>query len=308
MADRPHVLTVTLNLAQDVTYRLPHLEVGESNAVLDVKQRAGGKGINVARVLRTLGVPVRATGLAGGPVGDAVRADLDAAGIDHRFVPVAGETRRTVAVVDERDVTVLNEPGPVVTPAEWQSFLSAFDRLLEAADAVSLSGSLPRGLPVDAYATLIRRARAAGRPCGLDTSGPALRGALDAHPSLVKVNAREAREVLGADPVGGVRRLLASGIEVAAVSAGEDGMVAGDEHGVWHVQGPRIERGNPTGAGDAAMAALMVARRDGTPLAESLASVSALAATSVSAEVAGEVDPDLAARTTGSHTVRAIGD
>lgn len=309
MARRARVLTVTLNLAQDLTYRLPHLSVGDSNAVREVRQRAGGKGINVARVLQALDLDVTATGLAGGPVGEAVRADLDAGGLVHRFVPIAGETRRTVAVVDDHDVTMLNEPGPSVTPQEWESFLALFDRLLVEVDAVSISGSLPRGLADDAYATLIRRALAADRFCALDTSGPALRAGLAACPHLVKVNAQEARDVLGeGEPVETVRRMRSAGIGVAAVSAGDAGMFAGDRDGVWHVRGPRVERGNPTGAGDTALAALVAARCAGAPLAEALTSASALAATTVCAEVAGEVDLAHAAQTMQHHTVRPVSE
>src|SRR5688572_21175364 len=91
---RGMILTVTLNLALDLTYRVPRVEWHGANRVSAVAQRAGGKGVNVARVLSALGVESMVTGLAGGPTGDAVRADLAAADLVDATVPIAGETRR----------------------------------------------------------------------------------------------------------------------------------------------------------------------------------------------------------------------
>ena len=109
------ILTVTLNLALDVTYRVRNLVLETSVRVEDVEQRAGGKGVNVARVLHQLGEPVMVSGFAGGATGAIVQADLDAAGLIHDLEPVGGETRRTVAIVDPAGrVTILLEPGPAV--------------------------------------------------------------------------------------------------------------------------------------------------------------------------------------------------
>ena len=104
------ILTVTLNPAWDVTYRVPRLTRHTSHRVGSVLQRPGGKGLNVARVLHVLGEPALATGLAGGATGALLRAALE---IPHDFAEIAGETRRTVTVVDG-DATVFNEPGPDV--------------------------------------------------------------------------------------------------------------------------------------------------------------------------------------------------
>src|SRR4030088_917369 len=95
------ILTVTLNLALDVTYRVPAVNLHAANRVSAVAVHAGGKGVNVARILQELGHSVVVSGLVGGWTGDAVIADLDAAGIESALVPIAGETRRTLAVVDD---------------------------------------------------------------------------------------------------------------------------------------------------------------------------------------------------------------
>ncbi|MFE0418958.1 1-phosphofructokinase family hexose kinase, partial [Streptomyces tendae] len=194
------ILTVTLNTALDITYRVQGLRPHASHRVTEVTERPGGKGLNVARVLAALGHEVTVTGFAGGTTGGVVRAGLTGVqGMTDALVPVAGATRRTVAVVDERtgDTTQLNEPGPAVAPAEWSAFQEAYEDLLTGAAAVALCGSLPPGVPVGAYGGLVRAARAAGVPVLLDTSGEPLRRGLAARPDLIKPNADELAELTG---------------------------------------------------------------------------------------------------------------
>ena len=227
------ILTVTLNAALDVTYRVPRLQPHTSHRVTEVAQVAGGKGVNVASVLAQRGVPVLATGLLGGVTGELVRADLDARHIRHQFSACAGESRRAVTVVSEADgdATVFNEPGPVVQPGEWSAFLAHLTGLVEGLGArvVVASGSLPPGLPGDAYAEVVRAARGGGALSIVDTSGDALLAALAAGPDLVKPNRDELREVTREhDLVAGARALLARGARAVVVSAGADGLVAGE--------------------------------------------------------------------------------
>lgn len=271
-------LTVTLNAALDVTYRVGALEPGGTHRVTDVAVRAGGKGVNVARILRTLGVPVIATGLAGGTAGETLRADLDRNGVPHAMFPIAGETRRTVTVVpDDGEATLFAEPGPVVTPAEWRGFLQHFAGL--EADVVVLSGSLPKGLPADAYATLVRASPA---PVVLDADGPALAEGAAAGPAVITPNRSElARASAVDDP-----RML--GAEAALVSDGARGMTAYTSHGVWEAAPPEVITGNATGAGDAAVAALVAAWH--RPWPERLAEAVALSAAAVRAPLAGDFD------------------
>lgn len=156
------ILTVTLNAALDITYRVPRLHPHATNRVTEVSERPGGKGLNVARVLAALGHRTVATGFAGGGTGTALRALLAETEVTDALVPVGGTTRRTVAVVDAAggDTTQLNEPGPTVSPAEWDTFLGTYRELLADARAVALCGSLPPGVPVDVYARLTRAAHA----------------------------------------------------------------------------------------------------------------------------------------------------
>lgn len=113
------ILTVTLNTALDLTYRVPALRPHASHRVGEVTERPGGKGLNVARVLAALGHRATVTGFAGGRTGDALREALDGdPDVVDALTPVAGATRRTIAVVDAAtgDTTQLNEPGPLISP------------------------------------------------------------------------------------------------------------------------------------------------------------------------------------------------
>jgi tagatose 6-phosphate kinase len=200
-----YILTVTLNTSIDTTLTLSSaFMVGETNRVRDVLKLPGGKGINVARVLHTLGVPVHVTGLAGGPAAEFVSRGLTETGIDATFLPIAAASRTCTAVVERVEarlsapnrVTEINEPGPTITDMEAQAFLDLYGRLLPDAQAVVLSGSLPPGLPDDYYALLLKQAHAADIPCILDTSDGALRLGMAAQPLLVKPNATEAMQFL----------------------------------------------------------------------------------------------------------------
>ncbi|MEU9080420.1 1-phosphofructokinase family hexose kinase [Kitasatospora sp. NPDC048538] len=288
------ILTVTLNAAVDVTYRLDRVARHGSNRVTAPAERAGGKGVNVARVLAALGHDTVVTGLAGGATGEALRADLATAGLRDEFVPIDGTTRRTVTVVEEElgDATVYLEPGPTVSGAEWSHFTARYRRLLRSARAVVLAGSLPAGVPPDAYGRLVALAAQAGVPAVLDAEGAALRAALAAGPALVKPNQAELAATTGpVDPLTGARRLRAAGARAVVVSLGPGGLLASTPDGDWRARPPEPVRGNPTGAGDSAVAALTAGLVAGTPWPVRLAEAVALSAATVLAPLAGSFDP-----------------
>ncbi len=291
------ILTVTLNAALDVTYDVPVLEEGASHRVTAVRSRAGGKGINVARVLHTFGYDVLATGFAGGVTGKRIGEDLGAAGIEHRLVTVEGESRRTVTVVSERsgDATVFNEPGPTVTSGDWQRMTAHVDDLVGAATAMVCTGSLPPGAPVDAYAQLLDGAAASRVPVIVDAEGPALLAALGPGPAVVKPNRAELVQTLGEhDVVSGAERLRELGAGTVVVSLGADGLLAVTPEGRWTVRPARRLAGNPTGAGDAAVAGLVSGLVDGLDWPQRLRRAVAWSSAAVLAPAAGDVDPEAA--------------
>ncbi|TCO60955.1 1-phosphofructokinase family hexose kinase [Actinocrispum wychmicini] len=269
------ILTVTLNAALDVTYRVEALNAGTTHRVRDVHTRPGGKGVNVADVLTQLGEPVHATGLAG--------PELNLPD----FVPIAGPSRRTTTVLSTQDdsATLFNEPGPVISAGEWAAFRTHFDTLARDAQVIVLSGSLPPGLPADAYADLIRRAPA---PVILDTDGEPLRHGLTARPALVKPNIDELARLLGRIP-DLPADCAALGVPVAA-TLGADGALLTTPDGTWHGQPPRVLSGNPTGAGDAFTAAFARGIATGTPWPAILADAIALSAAAVNTPTAGAYD------------------
>ncbi|MGW4645935.1 1-phosphofructokinase family hexose kinase [Kitasatospora sp. NPDC004289] len=287
------ILTVTLNAALDVTYHLPRVARFGSNRVREVAEQAGGKGVNVARVLHALGAEVVVTGLAGGAAGTAIRQELGRAGLPEEFAAVAGESRRTIAVVEQEDgdATMYLEPGPVVTEEEWRAFLERYAGLLAGAGAVVLSGSLPRGLPADAYRTLVELAGERGVPAVLDADGAALTHGLAAGPALVKPNRKELAAAVGSDdPAAGAALLRSAGADAVAASLGPDGLLAVTDRGSWLAAPPEPVPGNPTGAGDAAVAALTLGLVRDEPWPDRLRRAVALSAATVLAPRAGEFD------------------
>ncbi|MFJ8585683.1 1-phosphofructokinase family hexose kinase [Streptomyces sp. NPDC093595] len=287
------ILTVTLNTALDLTYQVGALVPHTSHRVTDVAERPGGKGLNVARVLAALGHETVVTGFAGGATGAMLRELLAPLPVRDALVPVGGATRRTVAVVDAStgDTTQLNEPGPVVTPAEWTAFLTAYDTLVRQARAVALCGSLPPGIRVGTYAELIRRARAAGIPVLLDTSGDALRRGIAARPDLVKPNTDELARLTGSrEPLRAALDARRRGARAVAASLGPDGLLAVTPDGTWRATPPAPVRGNPTGAGDSAVAGLLSGLVEGLDWPERLRRAAALSAATVPAPTAGEFD------------------
>ncbi|MEV5913666.1 1-phosphofructokinase family hexose kinase [Streptomyces chartreusis] len=288
------ILTVTLNTALDITYRVRALRPHASHRVSEVTERPGGKGLNVARVLAALGHEVTVTGFTGGATGRVVQERLTGVpGVVDALLPVSGSTRRTVAVVDERtgDTTQLNEPGPTVTPAEWSAFKEAYDDLLASASVVALCGSLPPGVPVGAYAGLVRSAKAAEVPVLLDTSGEALRRGVAARPDIIKPNADELAELTGShDPLRATQDARRRGARTVVASLGEAGLLAVAPEGRWQATPPTRLHGNPTGAGDAAVAGLLSGLVEKLPWPDRLTRATALSAATVASSTAGEFD------------------
>ncbi|MCF2621710.1 hexose kinase [Collinsella tanakaei] len=258
------ILTVTMNPSIDTRYTIDHLVVDDVNRVVPAKT-AGGKGLNVSRVLVQLGDEVVATGLLGGHSGAYLGDLMDADGIPHRFTPIAGESRTCIALLHDGNQTELLESGPVVSAEELEAFVANFSDLVGQASCVTLSGSLPKGVPADTYARLIAIAAAAGVPVLLDTSGAALDAALEAEvkPTLVKPNLTEINDLLGtsftSDDLLDLQRTLAAdprfaGIDWVVVSMGAAGSVAFHGGRVLRARAPRIEAVNATGSGDSTIA------------------------------------------------------
>ncbi|WP_027943890.1 1-phosphofructokinase family hexose kinase [Amycolatopsis taiwanensis] len=284
------ILCLCPSPAIDVTYDVAAFAVGETTRVRRVTRRPGGKAVNVARVLTALGDHAVVLAPVGGATGEEFRNGLSAFGLPAETVHSGHSTRHTVTVVDAAagQASVLTEPATIDC---WDAVADRFHALLTAAEAVVISGSLPSGAPDDGLATLTLAARAAELPVVVDTSGAALAGALAGKPTVIKPNAAELAEVSGRSDVLAAARELAGFHGVAVVaSLGADGLIAVDAAGSWHARPARRLRGNPTGAGDALVAALARGFARGTALGDLLGDAVALSAAAVVQPYAGEVD------------------
>ncbi|GAB3121374.1 1-phosphofructokinase family hexose kinase [Glaciibacter psychrotolerans] len=257
------IITVTPNPALDLTYTLDEVRLGDTHRVAPAAVRAGGKGLNVARVVHQQGQPVLAITPTGGPSGLELTDDLVQSRIPHLMVPVQATTRRTVAFVDtgHNQTSIFNEFGENHTPAEWQALTDAVASALPNAHCLVISGSLPSGADAAFIPHLVALAHALAVPTVVDTSGPALLAAAAAGATVLKPNRQELQEATGEDdPVAAAHTLVTLGAHLVLVSLGEKGMLAvsADDSRPWRARLPVALTGNPTGAGDAAVAAAAV--------------------------------------------------
>lgn len=308
------VVVVTPNPAVDVTYEVAAPRMGAVNRVTRVTRRPGGKGVNVASVLRQLrelgaqgapGLRVRLSGFLGGAQGRELTEALDGWGLEQHWVePEGGYRTRTTVVVRDQDgaATGFYEPGCPVAPADWQALEATALEAVGRGDVLVVSGSCPPGTEAQELTGLLEAARARGARTVLDTSGPLLL-ACAAGADLVKPNLEELTQATGEpDPRCGAEALLDAGARGVVVSDGPRGMhlftADGQRVRSWHAAPPRVEVVNPTGAGDAAVAALaaFIAAHPSTDLiggraVEALEAAVALSAAAVRTPVAGLVDP-----------------
>lgn len=289
------IVTVTLNPAIDVTYRVQALRVGETVRVPEVRSRAGGKGVNVAAVVNALGEDSLVLALTTTAEPDEFHKGLQELGIAHRLVPVLASVRRTIAVVaDDGSTTMLQENGSPALAEAAVEILKALREELEAgAGAVVISGSVPASMNSEVPARLARLCAEYGVPVIADVSGAALRAAASSGAVLMP-NEDELAE-LAASP----EDLVAGGAAAVVATAGPDGATAVTPRGTWHARPAEVVTGNPAGAGDAAAAALALhLARAGQEVdwPAALADVVATSAAAVLRPVAGEIDREARAR------------
>jgi tagatose 6-phosphate kinase len=292
------VLTVTPNAALDKTYLLDRFTIDRVHRPRETRSLAGGKGVNVARVVKTLGGKAVATGFVGGNTGHEIREKLAGEGIQDAFVEVSGESRLCLAIIDTgaRTQTEINENGPEVGAASQERFRARFESLLEDASWVAFCGSLPPGVPPEFYRDLITLAKAHGVRTALDASDDALRLGMEARPDIVKPNAVEVSALLGRDieTVGEAadagRELLGMGVRIAAITLGRCGAVAVGANGAWYAEPSPVEFHSAVGSGDAFLAALLHALETDPLSADALRHATAAGAANAMTYGAGVVD------------------
>lgn len=193
------ILTVTLNAALDRTLTAPNFQAGFRHRASESLTLPGGKGVNIARALKTLGQPVIVTGLAGGKTGTRIVEDLTTEGILNDFVRIREESRTSTAIIDptSNTQTEVNEYGPIVSSRELHAFLEKFTYIAKGADVVVLAGTLPRKVKDSMYRDLIKALAPIGVMTVLDLAGDPLRLAIKAKPGLASPNVFEAEALVG---------------------------------------------------------------------------------------------------------------
>lgn len=258
------IKTLTLNPAVDKAVTIERFAVGEVNRIASVRLDAGGKGLNVARVLHHLGAPTVALAPVAGAAGRFLADRLDAEGIPRRFLDVPGESRTNLKVVDPvlATHTDINEPGPRLSASDLERLAAALLDDLKPGDWVVFSGSVPAGVPRDLYGTWISRAQARGARTVLDADGDLFAAGLAARPDLIKPNRAELEAWAGIRLeteqalVDAVSRLRAAGADTVAVSLGGEGAWLFVGQGAWFAPGLKVKAQSTVGAGDALVAAL----------------------------------------------------
>jgi 1-phosphofructokinase family hexose kinase len=301
------ILTVTLNTAIDKTLAVPNFRLGRRHRTVEQTSMPGGKGVNVARVLKTLGQPVIATGLAGGATGTRIVEQLTNLSVLSDFVRISEESRTNTAVIDPTtgEQTEINERGPSVSEQEIELFVDKLLYLAKGASWCVFAGSLPRNVDVDLYARLIRELRRSGVICVVDTDGDPLRRAVRAEPDVISPNVLESEELVGhefndaEDHMIAVREMLELGAREAVMTT-PDGCYAmlrpEEAHGspsLYRVRVPpgRIEPRATVGSGDAFLAGYVSARYSGKSSEQALVYGVACGAESTQHLGAGLVDP-----------------
>lgn len=270
------ILIVNLNLAVDEIVHLDGLALGEVHRASQVERLPGGKGVNVARVLKTLNQPALLTGFLGGRAGDFIALELQREEISSSCLAIQTESR-TCIILDDTAAhaqTVINEAGPEVSAQEQSAFLEHYAQLLSTARAVIITGSLPPKMPQDFYARLIRAASAGGKPVLLDTSSEPLRRGIEAGPFFVKINGAEAGAMLGikinrpGEALKAARGLIKAGAAHAMITLGAAGAALNYDGAEYLIKPPRIDARNVVGSGDAVMAGIAAALTRGHDVEE----------------------------------------
>jgi 1-phosphofructokinase family hexose kinase len=306
VGDRFVIITVTPNAALDRTLTVPVFQIGFRHRSSAVVTLAGGKGINVARALKILEVPVVATGLAGGRTGTRIIEELTHEAILNDFVRISTESRTSTAVVDPTSgtYTEINEWGPEVTEAELEMLMEKLHYLARGADFVVLAGSLPRKVRTSFYGDAIRDLSRRDVRVVLDTEGEPLQLGVEAGPFLVSPNQREAEQLVGQELEDDADFLMA--LDAIAEMGARNVLITFDNGCFAHLRfgretvrlrafAPHVEPVSSVGSGDVLLARFLNAVGEERSPEDAVRLAVAAGSASVREVGAGRFDPALAA-------------
>ncbi len=307
------IVTVTLNPALDKTVGIDTLIPGHVNRLNSVAEFAGGKGINVTRVLAQYGKNVMAMGFLGGYAGKFIKKEVERCGAVCNFTTIAGTTRTNTNILGKDGyVTELLEPGPVITAREQQSFLEAYTQMASDAEVILLSGSLPVGVDEGFYGELIRIANIKNRKVILDTSKEALCASVKWLPYMIKPNVKELEFLMGRK-LDGIEKITEAakeccqkGIAKVVVSMGDKGLLYVDAKCKIHATAPKQKAVNTVGCGDSLVAAMAMSMVENEETVSSLKRAAAISAANATTLENGVVPQVLAEQLMEKVRIRAV--
>lgn len=272
------IYTLTLNPAIDRELTVPEVEFDSVLRASQSRVDFGGKGFNVSRLLKNMGVASTAVGFLGGHAGELLQDGLQNLGISTDFVLIAGETRSNVSIVTQSHnrYIKINEEGPLVDAAKQKELLDKVDSLAKLGEWWVLAGSLPPGVADDFYAQVVKVLNKHEARAILDTSGEPLRLGCAEKPYLVKPNIEEAHTLTGlpmntsTEIAVAAEEIRKMGAQNVVVSMGKVGALLQSSEGTWLTYSPKIEQKNPIGAGDSMVGGMVWAINQGISLKESL--------------------------------------
>lgn len=290
------ITVLTLNPSVDRSYRLDHFLPGKVQRAKQVIATAGGKGLNVSRVINSLGGTVNCLGFLGGFTGTFIRQELSLYNIVDCFTTIQGTSRICMNFRDDQGVsTEVLESGPEILPEEMECFEQRLRELLRQTTILVASGSLAKGIPVDYYRKLAQMCKDAKVKFLLDCSGASLRLALTGRPFLIKPNEEELEYITGMpvktvdDAFQGTELLLQMGAENVCLSMGKRGMILNGSLGRFIVRVPAVAVVNAVGCGDSLVSGLAYALYKNYEITEALKFANACALSNALQEGVGEV-------------------
>lgn len=271
------ITTVTFNPSIDRLYRVNEINVGEVQRVKESNATAGGKGINVTKVCKILGENPMAMGFLGGFNSKFIKNELDKKNIKNKFTEIDAETRNCLNIIEDDKVsTEFLEKGPVINLEDLDRFEKDLESVIKNTKVLAASGSCCQNMPIDYYKKIGEICRKNKVKFILDTSGEALKVALESKPYLIKPNSDEIKQLLNIDIdskeeiINAGKILLEKGAQNVCISLGKDGMLYLDGKNVYEVNIPKVDVLNTVGSGDSTIAGFSVGILRGYDLEETI--------------------------------------
>ena len=270
------IATVTLNPSLDKTVTVEGLVVDEANRWTSLRRDAGGKGINVSRVIHELGGRTVAYGFIGGIDGEVLKHLLEQQYVPFDFTPIKGDIRSNFIITNIKTYrqTRIDAPGPYISKGEMEDLVLKVMNIKPKPEFLVFAGSVPPGVPDDIYNTLIREAKKHGIKTVLDSDDQWLAEGVKAIPDVIKPNIHEAEELLGVklkqevEIIQAAQDLAGWGIGVVAISRGKDGLIVVSEDKLLRIIPPEVQINSTVGAGDSAVAGLVLKLSQGSEIEE----------------------------------------